>query len=101
MSLPEEVDLLVIQLAASLEPSRHHAFIDAARSALAGIPCLGPGSAYRVLAQLQKRFFDPPSDTRTVIGPYHRTNKLTSLPAVSAVEDPRSVARRRAMWGRS
>jgi len=100
MSLPDEVDLLVVQLAASLEPSQHYAFLAAARTALAGIPCLGPGSAYRVLAPLQRRFFDPPADTRALAGPrHHQPNKLNSLPPVGA-EDARGTARRLAMWAR-
>jgi hypothetical protein len=60
MSLPDEVDHLVVQLAASLPAPQHAAFVAAAEAALAGIPCLGPGSAYRVLRELQRRYFDPP-----------------------------------------
>jgi hypothetical protein len=92
--LPDEVDLLVIQLAASLEPPQHAAFIDAARTALADIPCLGPGSAYRILVPLQRRFFDPPED-RVAYGPsHHKPNKLNSLPPVGA-DDPRTGGRDR------
>jgi hypothetical protein len=98
--LPDEVDLLVVQLAASLEPSQHNAFVDAARMALADIPCLGPGSAYRVLAPLQRRFFDPPDDARVIAGPrHHQPNKLNSLPPVGA-EDARGTARRLSQWAR-
>jgi hypothetical protein len=98
--LPDEVDLLVIQLAASLEPPQHAAFIDAARAILADIPCLGPGSAYRVLVPLQRRFFDPPSDTTEAHAPrHHRPTKLTSLPPV-AIEDARAIGLRRASWAR-
>ena len=99
-ALPDEVDLLVVQLAASLEPPQHAAFIDAARVILADIPCLGPGSAYRVLVPLQRRFFDPPED-RVAYGPQHyrRPTKLSSLPPVG-IEDARGTARRLAMWAR-
>ena len=99
--LPDEVDLLIVQLAASLEPPQHAAFIDAARMALADIPCLGPGSAYRVLVPLQRRFFDPPSDTVEAHAPrhYRRPTKLSSLPPVGA-EDVRGTARRLSMWAR-
>jgi len=98
--LPDEVDLLVVQLAASLEPPQYAAFIDAARTALADIPCLGPGSAYRILVPLQRRFFDPPED-RVAYGPQHyrRPTKLSSLPPVG-IEDARGTARRLAMWAR-
>jgi hypothetical protein len=92
--LPDEVDLLVVQLAASLEPAQHYAFLAAARTALAGIPCLGPGSAYRVLAQLQRGFWDPPVD-RVAYGPsHHKPSKLNSAPAIGA-DDPRSGGRDR------
>lgn len=101
MSLPAEIDELVQQLGASLAPPQHHAFIDAARAALAGIPCLGPGSAYRVLAPLQRQFFDPPTDSRALAGPFHRgANKLTMRPPIALVEEPQSAARRRATWAR-
>jgi hypothetical protein len=102
-ALPDEVDLLVVQLAASLEPPQHAAFIDAARVILADIPCLGPGSAYRVLVPLQRRFFDPPDDAVEAHAPKHyragRT-KLAVLPPIGAAEDPRSIGRRRAEWAR-
>jgi hypothetical protein len=99
--LPDEVDLLVVQLAASLEPPQHAAFIDAARTALADIPCLGPGSAYRLLVPLQRRFFDPPDDAVEAHAPrhYRRPTKLSSLPPVGA-EDVRGTARRLSMWAR-
>jgi len=100
MPIPDEIDELVLQLSASLAPPQHHAFIDAARTALADIPCIGPGSAYRVLAPLQRQFFDPPSDARAVSGPRHHANKLTMRPPIAAPEEPQSVGRRRAMWAR-
>jgi len=101
MSLPAEIDELVLQLAASLEPTQHHAFIAAARTALAGIPCIGPGSAYRVLGPIQRQSFDPPSDARAIAGPHHnRGNKLYALPAIGAVAEPQNIARRRALWAR-
>jgi hypothetical protein len=100
MSLPTEIDELVQQLGSSLDPSQHHAFVAAAQTALAGIPNLGPGSAYRVLAPLQRRFFDPPSDGRAVHGPRHLATKLTALPPIAAVEEPQGVERRRTMWAK-
>jgi len=101
MSIPDEIDEPILQLGASLAPPQHHAFIAAARTALAGIPCIGPGSAYRVLAPLQRRFFDPPSDARAIAGPHHnRGNKLYALPAIGAVVEPENLARRRALWAR-
>ena len=97
MPLSAEIDELVSQLSASLTPPQHDAFLDAARTALADIPCLGEGLAYRILVPL---FFDPPLDVRTAAGPrHHKPNKLNSLPPVGA-EDPRGTARRLAMWAR-
>jgi hypothetical protein len=94
MSLPVEVDELIQQLSHSLEPPQRHAFIDAAERALAGVPCLGVGVAYRVLAPLQRAHFDPPVD-RVAYGPsHHKTNKLNSLPAIGA-DDPRTGGRDR------
>jgi hypothetical protein len=97
MSLPDEVDLLVVQLAASLTPPQHNAFIEAARTALADIPCLGPGSAYRILAPLQRRFFDPPDDAvEAHAGAKHyRPSKLIAAPAIGDDIDGRSLRYRK------
>ena len=59
-SIPDEIDELIFQLAASLDSLQHDAFIAAARTAVGNIPCAGPGSAYRVLAALQRTYWDPP-----------------------------------------
>jgi len=84
MSIPDDVDLLVVQLAASLSPTARDAFIAEARTALADIPCLGPGVAYRLLAGLQRRHFDPPDDAVEAHAPrhYRRPTKLSSLPPI-------------------
>ena len=102
MSLPDDIDTLISELSASLEPPQHAAFETAARSALAGLNCAGPGLAYRILAPLQRSFFDPPADARVSnLGARHcRPNKLNSLPPIGAAEDPRSAGRRRSMWAR-
>jgi hypothetical protein len=100
MSSPDDIDTLISELSASLEPPQHAAFEAAARSALAGLDCAGPGLAYRILVPLQRRFFDPPDDARVIAGPrHHRQNKLNALPPVGA-EDPRGTARRLSMWAR-
>ena len=94
---PDDVDLLISQLGASLPPPQYSAFIAAARSALAGIPCLGPGLAYRILADVQKRYFDAPPDNRAVAGPRHhgrRPSKLIAGPALGR-DDPRAGGRER------
>jgi hypothetical protein len=102
MSLPTEIDDLVLQLASSLPPDRYDGFVDAARTTLAGIPCIGPGSAYRALVSLQARYFTPPPDPRIAAGPKHYragSTKLAVLPPI-AIEDARSIGRRRALWAR-
>jgi hypothetical protein len=58
--ISDEIDELIFQLAASLHPPQHDAFIVAARTAVGNIQCAGPGSAYRVLAALQRTYWDPP-----------------------------------------
>ena len=75
--------------------------IAAARAALEGIPCLGPGAAYRALAPLQKFYFDPPPDARhaNLGARHHRASKLTAAPPIGA-EDPRATGRARAQWAR-
>ena len=98
---PDDVDLLLSELSASLSPPQYFAFIAAARAALEGIPCLGPGAAYRALAPLQKFYFDPPPDARHAnLGARHyRPSKLTAAPPIGA-EDPRATGRARAQWAR-
>jgi hypothetical protein len=94
MPLPPEIDDLVQQLSHSLEPPQRHAFINASQTALESIPCLGVGVAYRTLAELQRKFFDPPCD-RAAYGPsHHKPTKLNSLPAIGA-DDPRTGGRDR------
>jgi hypothetical protein len=92
----DDIDSLISELAASLEPRQHAAFENAARSALAGLDCVGPGLVYRVLVPIQRRFFDPPSDARIIAGPrHHRSNKLNSLPPLEYAGDQRVVRYRK------
>ena len=98
---PDDVDLLLSELSASLSPPQYSAFIAAARAALEGITCLGPGAAYRALAPLQKFYFDPPPDARhaNLGARHHRASKLAAAPPIGA-EDPRATGRARAQWAR-
>jgi hypothetical protein len=84
MSSPDDIDTLISELSASLQPPQHAAFEAAARSALAGLNCAGPGLAYRILVPLQRRFFDPPDDAVEAHAPrhYRRPTKLSSLPPI-------------------
>ena len=101
MPLPADIDSLISELAAPLEPPDRAAFVSAAESALAGLNCAGVGLAYRLLVPIQRAHFDPPADVRIAnVGARHyRPNKLSLLPPVGA-EDPRAVGRQRAQWAR-
>jgi len=98
---PDDVDLLLSELSASLAPPQYAAFLVAARAALANVPCLGPGNAFRLLATLQRSYFAPPPDARHAnLGARHyRPSKLTAAPPIGA-EDPRATGRARAQWAR-
>ena len=98
---PDDVDLLLSELSASLAPPQYAAVLVAARAALANVPCLGPGNAFRLLATLQRSYFDPPPDARHAnLGARHyRPSKLTAAPPIGA-EDPRATGRARAQWAR-
>jgi hypothetical protein len=92
----DDVELLIVQLSVSLAPPQRFAFIDAARSALARIDCLGPGLAYRILAPLQRAYFDPPADHAAGVRPLRlyrrRASKLIQGQAIGR-DDPRSGKR--------
>jgi len=45
----DDVELLISELSASLTPPQRHAFLAAARAALAAAGCSGCGAAYRLL----------------------------------------------------
>jgi hypothetical protein len=93
----DDVELLIIQLSVSLAPSQRSAFIDAARSALARIDCIGPGLAFRILAPLQRQFFDPPADDampRTIGLHMGKRSKLNQAQPIGA-SDPREGGRAR------
>ena len=92
-SYSAEIDALLIELAASLVPPQRAAFEAAARAALAAAGCSGCGAAYRVLAPLQRGYWDPPSDDMRREGARHlRPSKLASAEPIGA-EDPRTGRR--------
>jgi hypothetical protein len=88
MSIPDDVDpdLLISRLAGPLEPADRAAFRHAAEEALARVPCLGEGAAYRAVAILQRNYFVPPSDDRAgwdiSSGRSSRGSKLRAAPAI-------------------
>jgi hypothetical protein len=76
-----DVEALISRLAGPLTPPAQDAFRRAAEDALARIPCLGEGAAYRAVSVLQRAFFTPPDDLRAAwdITREPRTSKLTKL----------------------
>jgi len=76
--ISDEIAALLAELAASLAPPQRAAFEAAARAALAATQCLGCGAAYRVLAPLQRGFWNPPADDRLANtgARHHRPSKL-------------------------
>jgi hypothetical protein len=94
----DDVDTIIAELGASLEPSQYSAFVAAAHAALA--TCSGPGIAYRILAPLQRQFFDPPAEATGRYEPRHfRRNKPTDLPALGE-DDTRGTRAARTRWMR-
>jgi hypothetical protein len=93
----DDVDLLIYQLAASLPPPQYSAFIAAAHRALAGIPHLGPGLAYRVLRELQRHHFHPLPDQRIGQSRFgvRRPSKLLNAEPIGPTRPDRA---RRALW---
>ena len=90
-----DLELLISELAASLPRLQRIAVEAAARAALAAAGCSGCGAAYRVLAPLQRGFWDPPPDGRTVTGArHHRLSKLAQAEPIGA-PDPREDGRAR------
>ena len=92
-----EIDALLIELAAPLTPPQRAALEAAAHAALAAAGCSGCGAAYRVLAPLQRGYWDPPSDHAAShhLGPQRRRpSKLISAEAIGS-PDPREDGRLR------
>jgi hypothetical protein len=89
-----EIDALLIELAASLTPPQRAAFEAAARAALDAAGCSGCGAAYRVLAPLQRGYWDPPVDTRHMGARPSGASRLCADVPIGA-SDPREGARDR------
>ena len=87
MSIPDHIDadVLISRLAGPLHADDRAAFRRAAEAALALLPCLGEGLAYRTVAGLQRAFFTPPPDGGRVAWDIShernaRTSKLVNKP---------------------
>jgi hypothetical protein len=68
MSDDVDAETLISRLSGPLAPPDRAAFRRAAEAALAHVPCLGEGAAYRALAQLQRRYFTPPTEQKASWG---------------------------------
>jgi hypothetical protein len=66
----DELDA-VMSAAQPIAIERRDAFLQAVAAELRGRE-VGPGLVHRVVAQVQREFFDPPLETRSGTGKYHR-----------------------------
>jgi hypothetical protein len=85
MPIPDDLDAdaLIARLAGPLLPPDRVAFRRAAEMALAEVPCLGPGLAFRLVAALQRQYFQPPDDRRAAWDiSEERASKLRAGPPV-------------------
>jgi hypothetical protein len=84
---------LIAHLCGGLAPSDREAFRNAAESALASSPqCWGPGSVYRALVPLWRKYFHPPAndpDQTTTWNQGRRASKLISEPPLADDYDRR------------
>jgi hypothetical protein len=93
-----DFDSLICELGAALSPSARDAFEAAAHDALAAARCSGPGAAYRVLAPLQRGFWDPPADDRLAhSGARHLPRRSEDAPALED-DSARGRSSARARW---
>jgi hypothetical protein len=91
LPIPDDADpdILISRLAGPLEPAARVAFRRAAEEALARVPCMGAGAAYRAVAVLQRDYFDPPGDHRAGwdISREHHASKLKQEPPIEHGRD--------------
>jgi len=95
----DDVAAIVAELGASLSPSQYSAFAAAAHAALGN--CSGPGAAYRILRDLQRNFFDPPTDMGAAHegARHYRPSKLADGPPLDE-HSARGRAHARSRWMR-
>ena len=93
-----DAEQLISRFCGSLAPADRAAFRAAAESALSAIVCNGEGVAFRVLRDVWRAYFHPPSDQEAGHHPFspgsRRLSKLTDGPPIGA-EDPRTGGRDR------
>jgi hypothetical protein len=89
---------LISRLCGPLAPADRAAFRAAAESALGTIVCVGEGIAYRVLRDVWRAYFHPPTDQETGHHPFlpgsRRLNKFSDGSPIGR-DDPRTGGRDR------
>lgn len=87
-----DTEQLIARLAGPLSPLDRAAFRLAAKEAVARVPCWGEGAIYRVVAALQKQFFDPPTFDRARWGiERERPSKLKDAAPIAHADNGRVV----------
>jgi hypothetical protein len=95
--ISDDVEQLISRLAGPLSPRDRAAFRRAAEDALTRVPCWGEGAVYRVVASLQREYFDPPLDGRRAYGPqeFRRPSKLKNAAPIEYAGDRRHIRYRK------
>jgi hypothetical protein len=93
-----DAEQLINRFCGSLAPADRAAFRAAAESALRAVVCVGEGVAFRVLRDVWRGYFHPPTDQEAGYHPFEpgsrRLSKLANGPPIGA-EDPRTGGRDR------
>jgi hypothetical protein len=97
-ALDFDTELLISELSASLIPPHRYAL--AARAALEAAGCSGCGAAYRVLASLQRGYWDPPADDRLAHSGARRQRHSKLIDAEPIGPAMRPDRARQALWRR-
>jgi hypothetical protein len=93
----DDVDAIISELGASLEPAQYNAFVEAAHATLG--TCSGPGLTYRILRGLQRQYFDAPADDPNRHEPRHFNRRKSTDPPPPLEEDTaRGRASARGRW---
>jgi hypothetical protein len=95
-----DLDALIVEFGAALAPSARAAFELAARDALQAAGCSGAGAAYRVLAPLQRGFWDPPADDRLAHSGARHLPRRSEAAAPIEDDSARGRSSARARWMR-
>jgi hypothetical protein len=98
MSIPADVESLILELAYPLPFPQQDAFVAAARAVLTATGCSGVGAAYRLLGPIQRAHWDAPDLRADMQGARHlRSSKLRDAAALDPAREDRARA---ALWSR-